>query len=246
MQVNAVSAKATAFGRSPSREDFEQFAAADDRELRQIARQAASVQVNDKKHARINNALWYSLPIAAGLSAIVKQPEIVGRIPKLKLFAKNAGIIGGTLLAIDGTFAAARAINNHSETMNDFNKKHPIMSSLLTLGASVAVMFAGAKGLEKLYAKYGDKAIQFLKDKKVDKFIKDNKVITKVMDTVRKAPSAIKEIGKTLVSWSPWVLIGTSIAHTVSHEKAKTFAEVENYENLKRSQEKVRVMLEEA
>lgn len=244
MLINAVSAKDTPFGRSPSREDFEQFAAIDDRQLRQLAGRAASVQVNDKKHKVMNNMLWYSLPVASGVAAVVQNPSVVGRIPKLKLFTKQTAIIAGMLAVIDATFAAARGINKHSETLGNFNKEHPVMSTLLTIGASVGALLLAGKGAGKLYEKYGDKAIKFLKDKKVDKYIKDNKLITKATEALKKAPSALKEFGKTVLSWGPWIVLGTTIAHSFGHEKARAVAEVRNYDYLKANQEKVREALD--
>lgn len=246
MQVNAVSTNSTAFGRRPNLEELEQFAAADDRTLRQVSRQIAAVQVDDKKHKRVSNAIWYSIPLAAGLSAAVTNPKIVGRIPKLKAFTAAAAAWAGTFAVIDATFAAARGLNKHSEGAREFTEKHPVLSTVLTIGATVAALFAAGKGASALVDKYGDKAVKFLKSKNVDKFIKENKTITKVMENVRKAPSALKNFGKGVISWGPMLLIATSLAHTFGHEKARAVAEAQNYANLKANQENLRDALAEA
>lgn len=244
MLVNAVSANSTTFGRKgPSKEDFEDFAQADDRTLRAYAREAASVQVNDKKHRAASNAIWYSLPIAGGLAAVVGNPKVVGRIPKLKLFTKQTALWAGTFAVIDATFAAARSLNKHSSTVNEFNKEHPVLSTVATIGATVGALLLAGKGASMLTEKYGDKVIKFLKNNKVDKLIKENKLITNTMKTLRKAPSALKNFAKGVISWSPVILVATSIAHTFSHEKAKAVATQKNYDTLKTNQEKVRDLL---
>ncbi|MBR6301449.1 hypothetical protein IKR55_01795 [bacterium] len=247
MQVNAVKTNATDFGNygQYKRDRIEAFALADDQTLRQMSRVAASQQINDKKHQRISNALWCSLPIAAGFAKIVSNPGVIGRIPKLKLFTREAAIWAGTFAVIDATWALAKGLSHKSEAVSNFNEKHPVASTILTLGATVAALFAANKGANWLIGKYGKNVVNFLKSHNVDKFIKENKVITNVMSTVRKAPSALKELTKGLISWSPLILVATSIGHTFSHEKARAVAEVNNYETLKASQNRAREILAE-
>ncbi len=245
MQVNAVKTNATDFGNYGrlGSDRMEAFALADDQTLRQISRVAASKQIDDKRHQRISNSLWYSLPIAGGLASVVSNPQVVGRIPKLKLFTREAAVWAGMFAVIDATWALARGLNNKSKAVNNFNEKHPVASTILTLGATVAALFAAGKGAKWLVGKYGKSAINFLKSHGVDKFIKENKVITNVMSTIRKAPSAVKELAKAAISWSPLMIVATSIAHTISHEKARAVAETRNYDQLKASQARAREIL---
>lgn len=245
MQINAVRTNATDFGNHGhyGRVGIEAFAREDDQTLRQMSKDEASLQIDDKRHQRLSKALWYSLPVAGGLASVVSNPQVVGRIPKLKLFTRQAAIWAGTFAVIDATWALARGLNNKSEAVSNFNEKHPIASTILTLGATVAALFAAGKGANWLVDKYGKTAVEFLKSKGVDKLIKENKVITNVMSTVRKAPSAIKELTKALINWSPFILVATSIGHTFSHEKARAVAEVKNYETLKANQERAREIL---
>jgi hypothetical protein len=63
------------------------------------------------------------------------------------------------------------------------------------------------------------------------------------MKQVRKLPSAIKSFAKGVIDWSPMILVFTSIAHTFSHEKAKTAEAVKNYTMLKAEQAQVRELL---
>lgn len=248
MQVNAVSnqsiASKSSFGhRMPSRDELEQFAAADDKTLKHFAVQAASESVNDKKHRRISNAIWYSLPIVGGLAAVVRNPQVIGRIPKLKVFAKNAALWAGTFAVIDATFGAKRAIEKHSSSAREFSKEHPVLSTIGTVAASIGALILAGKGASKLVDKFGPDAVKILKKHKVDKYIKENKLITSVMKQVRKLPSAIKSFAKGVIDWSPMILVFTSIAHTFSHEKAKTAEAVKNYTMLKADQGRVRELL---
>ena len=250
MQVNAVSTKSMAaqsFGhRMPTRDELEQFASADDKTLRQFAVQAASESVNDKKHRRISNAIWYSLPIAGGLASVVRNPQVIGRIPKLKVFAKSAALWAGTFAVIDATFAAKRGLDKHSETAREFTKDHPVLSTVATVAASIGAMLLAGKGASKLVEKYGPDATKFLKKHNVDKFIKENKLITSAMKQVRKLPSAIKSFAKGVIDWSPMILVFTSIAHTFNHEKAKGMEAAKNYTVLKAEQAQVRDILSQA
>ena len=244
MQINAVSTNGTDFGNYTrlGSDRMEEFANADNKTLMQMSRIVASQQIDDRKHKRLHNAMWYSLPIAGGLASVVSNP-VVGRIPKLKVFTKVAAAWAGKFALIDATWAVARGISNNSKAVHEFNEKHPIASTILTLGATVAALYGAGKGANWLVGKYGDKVVKYLKGKNVDKFIKENKTITKVMQTVRKAPSAIKEFSKGLIRWSPFIIVATSIGHTISHEKARAVAETRNFETLKANQEKVRMVL---
>lgn len=248
MQVNAVTKQTSgnqAFGRRvPTRDDLEQFAAADDRVLKNFAMQTASESVDDKKHRFLSNTIWYSLPIAAGLASIVRNPNVIGRIPKLKIFAKTAASWAGAFALIDATFAAKRAIDNNSSTAREFAKEHPVLSTITAVGAAIGAMILGSKGASALWNKYGAQAVQYLKKHGVDKAINDSKLITNVMANVRKLPSAIKNFTKGLIDWSPTLLIFTSLAHTFSHERAKTAEIAKNYTLLKTQQAQIRAALE--
>lgn len=248
MQINAVSTQSvspkSSFGhRMPTREELEQFAAADDKTLKGFAVQAASEAVNDKKHRRISNAIWYALPIAGGLAAVVRNPGVIGRIPKLKVFTKNAALWAGTFAVIDATFGAKRVLDKNSNFSREFSKEHPVLSTVATVAASIGLLILAGKGASKLVDKYGANVTKFLKDHKVDKFIKENKLITSAMKQVRKLPSAIKNFAKGVIDWSPMLLIFTSIAHTFNHEKAKGMEAAKNYTILKSEQAQVRQLL---
>jgi hypothetical protein len=104
-------------------------------------------------------------------------------------------------------------------------------------------MFAGGALVNKAVAKLGPKVVAQAKKLKVDKFIKESKVINKVSEWAGKAPSSLKSLGKGLLDWSPLMLAFTSLAHTSSHERAKATQTVNNYAELKTAQGQVRTAL---
>ncbi|MBR6722421.1 hypothetical protein IKL64_03100 [bacterium] len=246
MQVNSVSnlsanSKASFGNMDYQRAMLQEFAKADDRALRQTAAQIAEQQVDSKKHKRISNAIFWSIPLFAGAAAAVAVTG--GRIPMLKQFAKTATSWAASFAAIDLVFAGKRALNKNSEGAREFDRKHPVLSTILTIGASIGAMFAGGAAVNKLAGKLGPKIVAQAKKLKVDKFIKESKVINKLSEWAGKAPSSLKSLGKGLLDWSPLMLAFTSLAHTSSHERAKATQTVNNYAELKAAQGQVRTAL---
>ena len=243
MQVNSVSSQVTSkasFGnRDYQRAVLEEFAKADDRALRKAAAQITETQVDSKKHKRISNAIFWSIPLFAGAAAAVAVTG--GRIPMLKQFAKTAASWAASFAAIDLTFAGKRALNKNSEGAREFDRKHPVLSTVLTIGASIGAMLAGGALVGKGISKFGPKIVAQAKKFKVDKFIKESKVINKLSEWAGKAPSSLKSLGKGLLDWSPLMLAFTSLAHTSSHERAKATQTVNNYTQLKEAQSQVRM-----
>ena len=243
MQVNSVSNQAVnskaSFGNANyQRLMLEEFAKADDRTLRRAAMQMTEAQIDTKKHKRISNAIWMSIPVAAGLAAAVATTG--GRIPMLKSFAKSTATWAAAFAAIDLTYGAKRALNKNSEGAREFDKKHPVISTLVTVGAAITSTLAAGALTAKGIQKFGPKLIAQAKKLKVDKFVKESKVINKVSEWVAKAPSSLKSLGKGILSWSPLMLAFTSIAHTSSHERAKATQSINNYTQLKEAQSEVR------
>lgn len=247
MQVNSVSNlsanQKASFG---NKKDFqrailEEFAKADDRTLRRTAIEITEQQVDSKKHKRISNLIWGAIPVAAGLAAAVAVPG--GRVPMLKQFAKTTALWIGAFAGVDLVHAGKRALNKNSEGAREFDRKHPVLSSILTIGAAIGGMFAGGALVSKGISKFGSKIIAQAKKLKVDKFVKESKVINKVSEWASKAPSALKSFGKTVLDWSPLMLAFTSLAHTSSHERVKATQTVNNYTQLKEAQSQAKAAL---
>lgn len=277
MQVNSISSRNVeqtqqSFGRRQKkdvdsealrREALEQFAQMDDNSLRRLAYMKASYSVNDKKHKRISDALYYSIPLAAGLAAAVRTPAKLlskkglvdsARALKLAQFAGTALSWAGTFAIIDVMFGAKRQLDKSSPAVREFSNNHPILTTLATIGASVGAVFLGAKGLSKLASKVLPKASGTLSKKfstpelrtiaSVSKKLNNNKVLNYVSEKMAKVPSAIKNFAKGVIDYGPILLICSSIAHSFGHQNVKAKEVVKNYEQLKDAQAQVRDAIE--
>lgn len=246
MQVNSVSnlsvnQKASFGNKDFQRAILEEFANTDDRTLRRTALEITEQQVDSKKHKRINDGIWAAVPVVAGLAAAVAVPG--GRIPMLKQFVSTAALWMGAFAGIDLVNAGARALNNNSDSVRDFNKKNPTLSFLLNFGAAIGGMLAGGALVSKGISKFGPKLVAQAKKLKVDKFIKESKVINKASELVAKVPSALKAFGKKVLNWSPMMLMLTALVHTSNHERAKATQTVNNYTQLKEAQAQAKTAL---
>lgn len=259
MQVNSISANVNSkasFGHRDTdvqRAILEGLANADDRELRQVAARNAAKTTNDKMHRRMDRAIWYSLPIAAGVAAVVQNPAIAveklasrARLGNLATFAGTALGWAGTFAIIDGVFGGARLLEKSSKKVRDFNNEHPMTATLATIGAGIGALILGRKGLSKILAKGGDKQLSFATRKvfvKMNRALNSSKLINGAEKLLEKAPKWAKDFTKGVISWSPMLLVGTSIAHSFNHSRVKTAETVKNYTQLKDAQDQARGIL---
>lgn len=257
MQVNSVSlnnaGSKTSF--KSMRDELETLAALDDKQVRQIAYAKASHDVNDKKHKRIDKALYASIPVAAGLAAAVTRTPNVGkytRALRLNNFLGTALNWAGTFLAIDLVFGAKRKLEKSNPSMNEFSQNHPVLSTLGAIGASLAAIWGLGKGSSKLVSKIVSKASPKqtkAADKMFEKFVtklNKNKTLNNISKQLGKVPSGIKNFAKGVLDYSPLLLIVSSIAHSFGHEKVKTQEYANNYRDIKTAQAMVRQGLAQA
>lgn len=275
MQVNSLSSRTVepqqSFGhrrskaerqRALEREAFEQFADMDDQTLKQLAYMKASYSVNDKKHKRISNALYYSIPLAAGLAAAVKNPVkalsakgLVNSSRALRLgnFAASTLSWAGTFAMIDVIFGGKRQLDKASPAVREFSEKHPIASTIATIGASIGAIFLAGKGISKLVNKMMPKASSTLSKTfstkelravaKVSDKLNNSKILNWTSAKLAKVPSAIKNFAKGVIDYGPILLICSSIAHSFNHQNVKAREVVKGYEELKDAQAQVREKL---
>ncbi len=271
MQVNSVSSTQPvakqAFGnRDLQRAYLEQFARLDDKALGTLAYQSASERVNDKKHKRITNALYYSIPLVAGLAAAARSPKIVTtvakgakkagskvvdltRYGKLGSFLRTSVGWAATFLAVDAIFGTKRFLDKKVPDMKKFTDEHPIMSSLLTMGVAIGALIGLNKGAGKLM----NKLVKKVPEKEVEKSmvsmaekLNNNKFLNSVSKKLAKVPSAIKEFTKGVLDYSPFLLIFGSIAHSINHQNVKNREINKDFNQLKNAQYEVRSALEKA
>ncbi|MBD5401717.1 hypothetical protein HDR58_02790 [bacterium] len=253
MQVNSVSAAQPSFKSYQS--DLEAFANLSDRDVRKLAYAKASQSVNDKKHKRIGAAIMYSIPVVAGIAAAVKSPSTLllplkgaanvnfSRAGRLVNFASTTLNWLGTFAIIDTIFGIKRHIDKKSPAMRDFAKENPVISTLATLGLSVASVYGASKGFSKLLNKFVPKDLTKAQIKNLVKYNKkltDNKVLNSLSKNLDKVPSALKQIGKTALDWAPMAMIFGSLAHSMGHQRVKAEEYSKNYNDIKTAQALVR------
>lgn len=275
MQVNSVSsnvaeAKQTFGNRASDREYqlrrayLEQFANMSDKDIQTFARRTAELKVNDKKHNVITNALYYSVPLAAGLAAAVKSPKIVmktaanaakkastkmvdlTRYGKLASFANTAVSWAATFLAVDAIFGTKRYLDKKVPDMGKFTQEHPVLSSLATVGVAIGALIGLNKGASKLMTKIVKKVPEKEVEQSMVKMankLNNNKFLNTVAKKLDKVPSAIKEFTKGVIDFSPMLLIFGSIAHSFNHQSVKTRETIKSYNEFKNAQDVARQTL---
>lgn len=247
MQVNAISASNPGF-RATDKEHI--FAALDDSTLKQIAWNKASVDVNDKRHNKLDRAMFMSLPIIGGLSslAFATKPDIAEQKLRAVKFGRAAKIAGSWALALGAVSALSglkNVVENNVKSIRKFDNEHPVLTTL----ASLAVAFVAIGATNKLTHRIADKLIMkdginilenAAKMTKLDNVLNTNKYINKAAEYIQKVPPALKDIGRIALGYLPWIAIGTQIAHMWGHQNAKLNQVEKNYSELKAAQEMIR------
>lgn len=238
MQVNSVSS-AQSFKALPLQAQI--FASLDDNQLKGLAYQKAKIDVDDKKHRRLTNLLYYSVPLAAGAAAAVN-PTNMSRIGRLGAGLRGVAALAIPFAIVDAVFAGKHAVDKNSRTSAQFTTDHPILASLATLAVGIAGIVAFNKGAVKFGAKYGEQIANRIAPtvaniaEKLDK----SEVLNFTSRQLAKLPSALKEIGKTALDWAPWMLIFANVGHTINHDNVKNAQYIKNYEALKNVQSAIR------
>ena len=132
-------------------------------------------------------------------------------------------------------------------------REHPILSTVIGVGATLATLVLGAKGLKKLapmakklvkpeFAEKISKAANNFITKLNDK-VTGSKVIDKLTKGISAMPSALKKVLKGAAEWGPLALVFASIAHTSRFANAKRAQTEKNYQELKIAQAEARELL---
>lgn len=222
----------------------------DDKTVRDFARKYTLHKVNDQKHKKINNALWYSIPIASGLAAAVLTrgkatmfgKELSGLGAKVANGIKGAVPWAVTLGIASSVGKVHDFLRKESPTIRNNENKHPFMSFIGLLGVGVAAIMGGHKGLGALYSKIGPKTMAKLAKcagsagKTLNK-IKTPKFIKNIGSSISKhTPSAIKSAAKTLIYNSPDLLLIGALFHSINHNYNRSNEFNKNYSGMKEAQ----------
>lgn len=267
MQVNSVSLNnVESFGSRKYKKDHQEneyskviddLPNASDEDLKKLAIKEASIAVNDKKHKRINNALYWGVPVAGGLAAVVRNPAKAGiltsaRLGNLTKFATTTASWLGALLLMDGVFAVKNKVSKNSDTVRKFDQNHPIISLGLTIGASIGAVALALTGGSKL----ANKAIKAVKPEtaekltkivtKFDKGLENSKVLNTISKGIDKVPSSLKGLAKGIIDWAPMMMIIGQLSHSFNHAAVKNNVANQNYADLKVARDEARAEVEAA
>ncbi len=247
MQVNSVSSMQS-FGnkRMASPEQILSWIAnANDKDLKQLAYKQTNIDVEDRKHRRIDNALYFAMPLSSAVAYAVN-PSNMSRIGRLGTATKLGALFTLPFATVAGAFALKNSINKHNEKAAIFSANHPVLTSIAALAGGLAAAAVVRGGASKLIAKYGEqiaaKAAPAVE--KLAKGLDSSKVLNFASKQLAKMPSALKEFSKKALSWSPYLILGAQIGHMLNHQSVKTQQYYKNYETLKTAQEQVRAMID--
>lgn len=236
MQVNAISSQNTGFAQNfrGKRDNIDAFINLDDETIRQLAYLKTVESVDDKRHRKLDRGLMNLVPIAAGVVTAVASPKLwskTGRIEKLIAFGETAAKWFAAFGIIDLVFAGKNKLDQASEKSREFTNKNPLLAFLATAGLSFAAIAGAKKGFGKLLDKYGVKLVDKFDSKISNALVKagekldGNKVLNWVSKQTTKlsskTPSALKNIGKGLLEWSPLLIGLGAVTHSADHGRIK-------------------------
>lgn len=254
MAINPISVATTTFKGKPTREELLALANADDKTLKSIATQAAVRSPKAEQHRKASNRLFYSIPIASGLAAVVDNPTIgkFARLGNLAKFGAAAGSLIGAIAVFDLVGLGVSKAYKSSDKLKEFAQKHPVIATLGSISAGVGAVILSSMGMGKLAGKFANSSMikKTLSPKNLRRFIKLNnaiqgsKVLNKASSLIDKMPKTAKNITKGIISGSPFILLVGSLIQSGKQANAQRNASFEIYSKLKDDQKLAQAELE--
>lgn len=220
----------------------------DDNSIRQLAALKTSAKVGHDKNRRITNGLFYAAPIASGLGTALLSScgntrlfskELTGTAGRMAKGFKVAAYWTAGLLAIDVLGAVKNKITKSSPEVRKFDKDHPFLSMATMLAAGVGAIALVNKGAISLGKTEAPKFLQRGTEKVAD-FLNESKIMIKAKNGYKnllaKTPSALKEIGATMLDWAPSAFLFGGLLHSIRSASAERTEFVKNYSELKEKQ----------
>lgn len=260
MQIQAIGNSKAAFGHSQKNKMAEAYAFAnmDDSQVRDLAYKLSYDENEIQKHKRKVATMFSAIPIidtiAGGILAkkVIFDPKAQEVIkiekPALSTRAKVAGIVAAGWLAITGVVGAYRGVkktlNSNSETMERFDRKHPVSSFMLDLGiifAGMAALFAGGKKVINKFPKAQEEFVQKIESlsDKIDASRFSKKSLPKIEASFAKFAQKnpkLASAGEKLLRNNVIVGLGVALL-TILHFSNKESRKVKNnYAQLKEAQ----------
>ncbi len=221
---------------------------ASNQDLRNLAYKKAASDTNDKGSKAVTNALYLSVPVAAGIRDAVEVKTVLSNGATIlpdkatRLFAGLRGFAGfaSALVIVDLVSKLNGKLAKHSETVRELEGKHPLLTTIGLIGTSIAAMtgldkaveFIGKRLPAKMSRSIGSGLFKF-----ADK-MNNSKLLNKVGDVLGRInpPDVIKHAGKAALSFAPLVLLIAGVTNSIRHNSNKNAAATQNYADLKTAQ----------
>lgn len=244
MQISAISPNF-----SGRRDNIDAVINMSDNDLQKIAYLQTAERFDNKKQRRVTNALFYTAPLAAGLSTALLSErsattlfskEISGVAGRLAKGAKVAAVWTAALAAIDLLGAIKNKISENSSEVRKFDKEHPFLSlgTMLALGlGAITLVNKGAGKLGSLKApdvmkKYTGKAAKAINSNGLV-----NKAKNGLLKLSEKTPAALQDIGATILELSPAAFLFGGLFHSIASNGAQNRDFINNYHTLRNRQQ---------
>lgn len=219
----------------------------DDASVQRIAYLKTMSHADEKKHRRITNGLIASAPIAAGITAAaftkgntkIFSKEVSGLAARAANGLKIGGLWAASLAAVGLVGAAKTELAKASPEVRKFDKDHPLLSLATLFAVGLGAISLVSKGAVKLTSVKAPKFMQ-KGTEKVAKFLNNNKLIGTINNGAKSlsanTPEALKNIGTSVLSWAPQILLLGGVFHSISHGAAVNREFAKNYNELKEKQ----------
>lgn len=229
------------------RDRIDELISLDDASVQRIAYMKTMSRANEKKHRRITNGLIMAAPVAAGIATAafnkgntkIFSKEVSGLAARLANGLKIGGLWAACLGAVGLVGMAKNELSKASPEVRKFDKDHPLLSLATLFAAGLGAIALVNKGAIKLGTVKAPKFMQNATEK-VAKFLNKNKQITSMKNGVKnlsaKTPEPLKNIGTSILSWAPQILLLGGVFHSISHGSAVNREFAKNYNELKEKQ----------
>lgn len=229
----------------------------DDRAIQQKAYERTLEQINPdahKRNKRITNTLFYSAPLAAGLARTLLSEKsettlftkkISGVAGRMAQGLKTAAFLTALLGAVDILGALRNKAHEKSDDVRKFDRKHPAMSFMTSLGAGIALItafpFAVAKSSKLFTPEFANSAAK--KVGTIAKKVNDSNAVDVMKNAWKiageKTPNWIKNVGAVALDWSPAALLFGGMFNSLRGSNERTADFVQKYnDNYSRMKEK--------
>lgn len=252
MQTQAIGANLTPnfTARRHSRENIDNFINADDKEIRDQARAFSNEVTEHKKHKKISNAMFASVPLVAGLASAVLtkgnstflSKPVSGAAAKLGNGIRTGAVWSLLLGSVALVGKVNRELSKDNDSVRNFNANHPFLSFVASVTTAALTVMAATKGISYAASKIKPSSLLNIRTKvgKAANAINNNSVVKsaskKLGKLKSKLPAPLKSVAKVLISWAPDIMLVGGIFHNINHEAKRGYVFSNAYSAIKDKQ----------